>query len=150
MYLGQLGFHILSTPTPPEEGWGRQNVDTVVAKLWTGIACDATRIGHSRCILTNLTSIPTPSEEGWARQNVDAIILLCLRCYARCARHDVLDDIASLARAALPPQPILLRTRHLLSYYAGAGTHFTHLAEEGVPCLCREEVPRYVSEQDRG
>ncbi len=72
MYLGQLGFHILSTPTPPEEGWGRQTVETVLVNIWTGIACDATRLGHLRCILTNLISIPTPSEEGWARQNVDA------------------------------------------------------------------------------
>ena len=78
MYLGQLGFHMLSTPTPPEEGWGRQNVDTVLVQIWTGIACYATRIRHLRCILTNLTSIPTPSEEGWARQNMDAdLVMLC-------------------------------------------------------------------------
>ena len=47
MYLGQLGVHILSTPTPPEEGWGRQNVETNLVTMWTGIVCDATSTGNS-------------------------------------------------------------------------------------------------------
>ena len=82
MYLGQLGFHLLSTPTPSDEGWGRQDVETELVNMWTGIACDATRIGHLRCILTNLISIPTPSEEGWARQNVDADLVQYRVCDA--------------------------------------------------------------------
>ena len=97
MYLGQLGFHILSTPTPPEEGWGRQNVETVLVNIWTGIACDATRIGniamHLDQVGFHVLSTPTPSEEGWGRQNVetdlvniwtdvvrDAISVRTLRC----------------------------------------------------------------------
>ena len=75
MYLGQLGFHILSTPTPPEEGWGRQTVDTVLVNIWTGIACDATRIGniamHLDQVGFHVLSTPTPSEEGWGRENVE-------------------------------------------------------------------------------
>ena len=44
MYLVQLGFHILSTPTPPEEGWGRQTVETVVVNIWTDVVRDAISI----------------------------------------------------------------------------------------------------------
>ena len=44
MCLGQLGFHILSTPTPPEEGWGRQSEETVVVNIWTGVECEAISI----------------------------------------------------------------------------------------------------------
>ena len=75
IYLDQTSFHILSTPTPPEEGWGRQNVETVLANIWTGIACDATRIGniarHLDQVGFHVLSTPTPSEEGWGRQNVE-------------------------------------------------------------------------------
>ena len=42
MYLDQVGVHALSTPTPPEEGLGRQNIDTnVVTIASTAIAIDA-------------------------------------------------------------------------------------------------------------
>ena len=44
MYLGQLGFHSLSTPTPPAEGWGRQNVETGLVNSWTGVEREAIRI----------------------------------------------------------------------------------------------------------
>ena len=44
MYLGQLGFHILSTPTPSEEGWGRQSVDTDLVNTWTGVEREAISI----------------------------------------------------------------------------------------------------------
>ena len=57
MYIGQLGFHILSTPTPPEEGWGRQHVETDVVNIWIGVACDATNIRHLLCNLRNC--VPT-------------------------------------------------------------------------------------------
>ena len=33
MHVDQLGFHILSTPTLPKEGWGRQNVGTVLSAV---------------------------------------------------------------------------------------------------------------------
>ena len=39
-----LCFHILYTPTPPEEGWGRQNVDTDLVNIWTDVVREAISI----------------------------------------------------------------------------------------------------------
>ena len=44
MYLGQFGFHALSTPAPPEEGWGRQTVETVLVNIWTDVVREAISI----------------------------------------------------------------------------------------------------------
>ena len=49
LHLDQLGFHFLSTPTPPVEGWGRQKVETDLYHIGTGVARDATSIGNFRC-----------------------------------------------------------------------------------------------------
>ena len=75
MYLGQLGFHNLSTPTPSDACWGRQTVETDLVNSWTGIACDATRIGTIAMqldqVAVHVLSTPTPPEEGWGRQAMD-------------------------------------------------------------------------------
>ncbi len=44
MHLDQVGFHVLSTPTPSEEGRGRQNVETDLVNIWTGVVREAISI----------------------------------------------------------------------------------------------------------
>ncbi len=44
MHLDQVGFHVLSTPTPSEEGWGRENVETDLLNIWTGVEREAISI----------------------------------------------------------------------------------------------------------
>ena len=56
MYIDLFGFHFLSTPTPFQEGWGRQSVETDLVNIWTGVVCNATHIRHLRSILTILVS----------------------------------------------------------------------------------------------
>ena len=79
MYIDQFGFHVWSTPTPCQEGWGRQSVDTGLANIWTDVVCEAIRIRTVCCILANLVStfcLPQPHpEEGWGRQTVDTVLV---------------------------------------------------------------------------
>ena len=56
MYIDLCGFNFLSTPTPFQEGWGRQSVETDLVNIWTGVVCNATHIRHLRSILTMLVS----------------------------------------------------------------------------------------------
>ena len=44
MYLGQLAVHNCLPPTPSEEGLGRQNVETDVVNMWTGVEREAISI----------------------------------------------------------------------------------------------------------
>ena len=44
MYIDLFGFHFWSTPTPFQEGWGRQSVDTDLVNIWTGVVRDAISI----------------------------------------------------------------------------------------------------------
>ena len=48
---------------PSEEGWGRQNVETDLVNIWTGVVRDAISVRTLRCILSNLVStfcLPQP------------------------------------------------------------------------------------------
>ena len=63
---------------PSEEGWGRQNVETDLVNIWTGVVRDAISVRTLRCILSNLVSTlstPTPPEEGWGRQTVETVLV---------------------------------------------------------------------------
>ena len=74
MHIDQVGVNVLSTPTPSEEGLGRQPVDTGLVNMWTGMTSDATSIGNMRGIWINLVStfcLPQPLPKRVGVDNVE-------------------------------------------------------------------------------
>ena len=141
MYLGQLGFHMLSTPTLPEEGWGRQTVDTVLVNMSTGVVCNATHIRHLRSILTILVSIyhvrsiavQAPASRAlWPLPH----IVTQVRVYI------LTGELTCSCLATRPPAlpPPSLSSRHLTENEGNEDAEAFAAEETNIPCRVPEET----------